>query len=143
MTPATLAPRAPLGEATAIRDRVEEAFANGDCWALALALADVYQDLTVCILTSEDPDALDWIHMLVRDDRDPTGDTYVDVFGVQTASEVVDRWDHILEWEEIAPIEGPALDEAVRGTSRYWPEVHLREGIARILTTGWQPPPYR
>lgn len=122
-------------------ETVVEAFSRGDCWALALALADRFQHLTPCVVGQENG-GLGWIHMLVRDDRDPSGETYVDVLGQHTLNEVIDYWDAFPDWEEIIPLGRADTTRETSDLPRYYPDVPVEAGIAHIVTAGWQPPPH-
>lgn len=119
---------------------MEDVFTRGDCWALAIALADRYNDLTVCVLGEEvDDHEFGWIHMLVRDDRDPAGNTLVDIRGARTLHQVLDEWDDWPDWEDVYPLDAEATEYAVRGLSRRYPDVAVEAGIAHLLASGWTP----
>lgn len=136
-------------------DTLKEAFSNGDCWALALALGDRHEDLTVCVVgeysedgteedahTDDDLD-IDWVHMLVRDDRDPDLRTYVDILGEHTTDEVLDDWDWHPDWEEIIPLDPDTATDHAPPRDRFYPEVTVDEAIALMTAEGWAPPPLR
>ena len=126
-------------------ERVVAVFTRADCWALALELAERYEDLTIVILGTENVDDGVWCHMLVRDDRDPNRDTFVDVLGTHTFEEIQEQWDEfdLDEWDGIYPLDKDEVDAARRTLQRYCPEITVDEGIDQILATGWTPPPAR
>lgn len=131
-------------------ERVVAVFTRADCWALALALTERYQNLTLAVLgmedIPEDPEDILWCHMLVRDDRDPSGDTYVDVLGAHTFAEIDEQWEeHSPDfWDFLYPLETrEEITAHVGHRERLCPEVTLDEGIDQILATGWTPPPAR
>lgn len=115
------------------------AFSQADCWVLARALEERYESLTVCVLGSEDEGNDFWVHQLVRDDRDPRHDTFVDIFGQQTADEVLQRWEHDPDWDLLAPITPTALPP----NPRQFPQVSVGAAIEHLIRTGWQPPPLK
>lgn len=115
------------------------AFSQADCWVLARALEERYKSLTVCVLGSEDEGNGFWVHQLVRDDRDPSHDTYVDIFGQQTADEVLQRWEGDPDWDLLAPITSTALPP----NPRRFPQVSVDLAIQHVIGTGWRPPPLK
>ena len=62
-------------------DACREAFTEGDCWILAVHLA---RQTNWIVYLLEDGE-----HWIVKN---PRGDQYLDVFGVQTRSAVLHRW---------------------------------------------------
>lgn len=125
-------------------DMIEDAFSNADCWALALALHDKYEHLTLWALSGEDEDGEEgWVHMLVRDERDTTGDTFVDIFGPHAEDDLMLDWDWNPDWESLDPMSDTEVRIVREQQPRLRPHVTVDTGIAHIIAQGWEPPPLR
>lgn len=123
---------------------IEDAFSNYDCWALALALFDRYEHLTLWALSMESDDgSLGWVHMLVRDERDATGGTFVDITGPKATNDLLLDWDWNPDWEDLDPMSQEEVRLVREEQPRLRPDVSVDTGIAHIIAKGWTPPPLR
>lgn len=103
---------------------IEMAFACGDCWHLARALADTYDVEMIYLADEED----NYVHVVVYDS---SSDRYIDVFGPQTLEQVTEHWkDH--KWSRLYPEPTEIVDDDPH--TRDYPFVSIASGVALVET---------
>lgn len=103
-------------------ESIVEVFTNGDCYSLALALAEQNPTLRVGVLREGNGD---WIHGFAFD---PATNEFIDVTGRQSENDFLDEW----EWAEWDTWTDHSLAEAqdmFQSVTRAHPEVPIEEGL--------------
>lgn len=103
-------------------EAVVEAFVNGDCYFLALALVEHNPNLRVGILREANGD---WIHGFAYD---PATNEFIDVTGRQSEDDFLDEWEWA-EWETWTDHSPTEAQDMFKSVTRVHPEVDIQDGL--------------
>lgn len=110
-------------------DDIIEAFVNGDCYFLALALAEQNPALQVGLLREENGD---WIHAFAHD---PSSDECIDVTGRSSSNNFTMDWDWI-EWDHFTFHSLAEAQDMFKSVDRYHPSISIEDGLRVAAENG-------